>query len=106
MNKQLRKISIVYLAGVLSFAACHNEGSSTVGTYDRDEEPSEKEGTAKQESEGENNKNPEKFYIDSSKSVDSSLRKKDAGASPEKNSVNMPSKAAPGKIQPGDTQQQ
>lgn len=99
----MRKILMVYLAGMLSFAACHNENSSTVGTYER-EESSEKEGAVKQEEEMSENKNPEKVYIDSSKSVDSALRKKDAGASPEKNSINTQSKAAPGKIQPGNTQ--
>lgn len=94
----MRKIPMVCLAGMLSFAACHNENSSTVGTYEREEPSSEKEGAVKQEKEVDNNKNPEKVYIDSSKSIDSSLRKKDAGASPEKNSVNMQSKAAQGDV--------
>lgn len=89
-----------YLAGMLFFTACHNENSSTVGTFDREEEESEKGSAVKEEKEVNENKNPEKVYIDSSKSVDSSLRKKDAGASPEKNSVNMQSKSAEPAAQP------
>lgn len=104
MNKGMRKIPIVCLGILLSFTACDNENSSTVGTYEREESSSEKKSAVKQEEEVNKNRNPEKFYIDSSKSVDSALRKKDAGASPEKNSINTQSKAAPGKIQPGNTQ--
>ena len=101
MNKQITKSSIACLAGLMFFAACHNDNSSTVGTYERPESQSEKkESEATQEKEIEKNHNPLKFYIDSSKSVDSSLRKKDVGASPEKNSVNMPSKGTQGNTQP------
>lgn len=33
----MKKISVVCLAGVLFFAACENGGSSTVGSYEKEE---------------------------------------------------------------------
>jgi hypothetical protein len=40
----MKRISIVCLSGLLLFAACHNSGSSTVGTYEQEQttESSEK----------------------------------------------------------------
>ncbi|GEO12068.1 hypothetical protein [Segetibacter aerophilus] len=33
----MKKISVVYLSGLLLFAACENGGSSTVGSYEKEE---------------------------------------------------------------------
>jgi hypothetical protein len=43
-QKSMKRISIVCLSGLLLLAACHNSGSSTVGTYEQEQttESSEK----------------------------------------------------------------
>ena len=39
----MKKISTLLLATTLTFAACHNDGSSTVGIYENDEPKEKKE---------------------------------------------------------------
>ena len=50
----MKRISIVCLSGLLLFAACHNSGSSTVGTYEQEQttESSEKSESESHHGEG------------------------------------------------------
>ena len=64
----MRKTFIIAITGVLFFAACDNTGSSTVGTYD------------KEETSGSDDKSTEHPYIDTSKLDAGSDIKKDTSA--------------------------
>jgi len=54
----MKRISIIYLSGLLLFAACDNSGSSTVGTYEQEQttESSEKSESETHHGEGSEHK--------------------------------------------------
>ena len=61
----MKKISTLLLATVLTFAACHNDSSSTVGIYENDEPKVEKETTSAHEG----NMNSDDHKMDTAKST-------------------------------------
>ncbi|MEJ7684955.1 MAG: hypothetical protein WKG06_45340 [Segetibacter sp.] len=68
----MKKTSIVCLAGMLFFAACENNNSSTVGTYENDETSSsadKKEGTSKEENLNSYTENVRDVNIDTGKNI-------------------------------------
>lgn len=71
----MRKTFILIMAGILFFSACENTGSSTVGTYEKEETSASED------------KNTEHPYIDTSKINAGSSIKKDTGTSPDKESM-------------------
>lgn len=95
----MKKVSVIYLVCILFFAACTNNNSPNVGTYENDEtSPSsnEKENTSK---EGNLNSNPESakdVSIDTAKNITgvsrdsvTSKNKKDTGFASRKKIVKM-----------------
>lgn len=89
----MTKVSLACLAGMLFFASCENNNSSTVGTYEQDESPvtSEKEHSSK-EGESIKHENVRDISMDTAKSSDSSLHKKDTGILINKKSIKMQSR--------------
>ncbi len=68
----MKKISIVCLAGLLFLAACENNNSSTVGTYENDETSSsadKKESTSNDENLNSNTENVRDVTIDTGKNI-------------------------------------
>jgi hypothetical protein len=70
----MTKISFVFFASILFFTSCENDGSSTVGTYEKEEtsaSPERKETEAKEEPA--KNANIENVSIDTSKNNQDSI---------------------------------
>lgn len=95
----MKKLSVICLAGILFFAACENNNSSTVGTYENDEASrvsDKKEDSSKEQTSSNQTENTTAASIDTAKNISgvskdsiSSKNKKDTNFASEKKNVKV-----------------
>ena len=79
MNIEMKKITIISLTGLLFFTACQNTGSSTVGTYDKEETSQSSEKSESESKSGEVKEKTESTTTDTLKTSTNSGAENKAG---------------------------
>ena len=80
----MKKISVFLFAATITLAACHNDGSSTVGIYENDEPQTEQ---SKPTHEGDMSSEEHKTETDSAKTSADTTAKMQSGQKMEKDST-------------------